>query len=769
MDGEPRVVDQPRASRAPWLATLGIAALAAGAGASGRTAVAAGGLGCVGALGLVAFAVSEAARRRQAADGHQVAAAPVRLLGAALVLLAVGGMLDLPLLSGRVAYDIGELVSLVGIVLALLAGYALLAARVHARALDMAVEALLVACSCGVVVFRVVVEPDLVAASAPVATITVHLVRAALGLVVVIEAGRLLALGSRDRGPALSLFTGSALIFVGQALDAGGALGAWSHVAWAAAPTAAGIGVTAASILHPGARDRPLFAKLAPTRVGAGRLGVVIVAVLIVPGQSALKLLAHDAVSVESVAVCSAILSLAVVAHLTALISEWTRVERRSQHDELTGLANRRNFHDRLALAIADAERRRGQVAVMFLDLDRFKLVNDSLGHATGNHLLEAVARRLTSHAPNGAVVARLQGDEFALIVPDMGPTDSRIAANQLLEKMREPYAMGRRKLYVTASIGISHFPDDGNEPDGLLRSADRAMYRAKELGRNNAQVHTADMRVTATGRVDIETALHGALERGELYLVYQPRVGLASGKVMGAEALLRWNHPTLGHVSPAHFIPIAEETGLIVPIGEWVLRSACHQLKKWQDSAFPELTVSVNLSPRQFQLQPVADMVARALRVTGLDPSWLELELTESLAMQDMEAVSETLADLAGMGVRCSIDDFGTGYSGLSYLSRFPLAAIKIDKSFVQGIDAVNGVGNQASIVLAVIALAKGLNVKVIAEGVETSDQLYFLLRNGCDEMQGNLFSPPVSVERFETLVMLERVAAGPGRLHVN
>jgi len=765
--GAPRIVEMSAASRLPWLITLVVAAIAGLAGL-GRPVVAAGGLGAVGLLGAVALVGGERARSRQAAAGQPVAAAPVRLLGTALVVLAVGKTLEIPLVTGGHWKDVGDSLSLLGIALALLAGYSLLAVRVHARALDMMLEALLVAMSAAVVVLRVVIEPDVIVGDASFSTVSVHLGAAGLCLVVVIAAARLLLLGSRYRGPAFSFLAGSLLLFAGEALDAGGAIGLWRELSWCAAPTAAGIGVAAASVLHPGARERPRFARLPPTRMGAARLGVVIVAVLLVPGLSAVKLLTHEPVSVEVVALSSALLSLVVVAHLTALIGEWARLERRSQHDELTGLANRRSFHDRLALAIGAAERRRDHVAVMFLDLDRFKLVNDSLGHATGNHLLEAVARRLNDHAPHGAVVARLQGDEFALIVFNVGPHGSLAAANTLLERLREPYAIGRRKLYVTASIGIAHFPEDGREPDVLLRGADRAMYRAKELGRNNAQVHTADMRVTATGRADIETALHGALERGELSLVYQPRVELATAKVTGAEALLRWDHPELGSVSPAQFIPIAEETGLIVPIGEWVLRSACHQLKKWQDSSFPALTVSVNLSPRQFQLQPVADMVARVLRITGLDASWLELELTESLAMQDMEAVSETLTDLADMGVRCSIDDFGTGYSGLSYLSRFPLAAIKIDKSFVQGIDAAEPVANQASIVLAVIALAKSLDVRVIAEGVETNDQLYFLLRNGCDEMQGNLFSAPVPVERFESLVMSARVAGGPGRLPI-
>jgi predicted signal transduction protein with EAL and GGDEF domain len=367
-------------------------------------------------------------------------------------------------------------------------------------------------------------------------------------------------------------------------------------------------------------------------------------------------------------------------------------------------------------------------------------------------------------------MIARLQGDEFALLVPDaVDGATSLAAANELIGAIGQPVTIAKRKLHVSGSIGIAHSPQDGREPEALLRSADRAMYRAKELGRNRAQLHTADIQAKVEGRFDIESALHGAAERGELRLLYQPKVDLRSGKVMGAEALMRWQHPEMGTISPADFIPIAEENGLIVQLGEWALLQACDQLRLWEKAGFPELTVSVNLSPRQFQLQHIPDLVASVLRLSGINPA--RLELTESLALQDPVVVSATLSDLRAMGVECSIDDFGTGWSGLSYLSHFPINALKIDKSFVQGIGDEHDpdqTGNQASIVLAIIAMAKGLNLRVIAEGVETPAQLYFLLRNGCDQMQGNLFSPPVTAERFEQLVMLERVAGGQGRLQL-
>ena len=470
-------------------------------------------------------------------------------------------------------------------------------------------------------------------------------------------------------------------------------------------------------------------------------------------------------------AVVAAAMSLLVVAYLIGLLQEWARIGHHAQHDELTGLPNRRYFHDRLAHALAQVasgiEEGEDGVSVLFLDIDRFKGVNDTLGHAAGNAVLQEVSRRLVELAPSDAVVARLQGDEFAVLFPIDGTDPKRAVdfAQDVLALISKPMLWSRRDVHVSVSIGIACFPIDGSEPESLLRSADRAMYRAKSVGRNNAQVHSEELRSAVEGRFGLESALHGAVGRGEMRLLYQPKVGLHNGQVMGAEALLRWQHPDLGLIPPDEFIPIAEETGLIVELGEWALLTACHQVKKWQDGGFPELTIAVNLSPRQFQLTRVEDLVARCLRASELDPRWLELELTESLALQNIDQVSATLTEIRAMGVQCSIDDFGTGWSGLSYLARFPVTCLKIDKAFVQSISADADSGH-ASIVLAIIALAKGLKLKVVAEGVETNTQLYFLLRNGCDEMQGFLFSPPVTADRFEELVMLERVAKGPGRL---
>jgi EAL domain-containing protein (putative c-di-GMP-specific phosphodiesterase class I) len=294
-------------------------------------------------------------------------------------------------------------------------------------------------------------------------------------------------------------------------------------------------------------------------------------------------------------------------------------------------------------------------------------------------------------------------------------------------------------------------------------------MYSAKDLGRGRAVLHTGALRAEMQSRFDLETDLHRAVDGGQLHLVYQPRVDLLNGEIVGAEALLRWHHPTLGSISPSRFIPIAEETGLIRPVGLYALREACRQLAAWEAAGLPRLLVSVNMSARQFELDRMADAVARVLRETGADPNWLELELTESLAHSDIDEVSSTLADLAEMGIRCSMDDFGTGYSGLSYLGRFPLHALKIDRAFVSAVDPAHSrgdIGDPASVVAAVIALGHSFGLRVIAEGVETHEQLRFMLDHGCDELQGHLFSPPVDPEGFESLLRLERSASGPNRL---
>jgi diguanylate cyclase (GGDEF)-like protein len=459
----------------------------------------------------------------------------------------------------------------------------------------------------------------------------------------------------------------------------------------------------------------------------------------------------------------SAAVSLLVVAYLVRLVQGRAVLEHRAHHDELTGLANRTLFQDRAAVAIAHTRRVDGHSAVLFLDLDRFKNVNDSLGHAVGNLLLQAVAKRLRGATRAEDTVARLGGDEFAVFLPQLnGPDEAALVAAKILENFNEPFTLNGHRVFASPSIGIALFPTDGDDADALLENADIAMYRAKQRGRRTFCTYDRSMNDTAHARLALESQLHGAIERGELRLHYQPKIHLPTGRVMGMEALLRWEHPELGLLQPSSFIALAEESGLIVPVGEWALEEACRQNQAWVVAGFEPLVVAVNLSLRQFQQQRIGDVTARILRTTGMDPALLELEVTESLAMQDPEEICATLLDLRELGVSCSIDDFGTGYSGLSHLAGFPVDKLKIDKSFVATIDT----HREAPIVVAVVALAHGLGLEVVAEGVETAEQLERLQELGCDEMQGFLFSRPVTADRFEQLLMLESISPGPGRL---
>jgi diguanylate cyclase (GGDEF)-like protein len=475
----------------------------------------------------------------------------------------------------------------------------------------------------------------------------------------------------------------------------------------------------------------------------------------------------------SAIALTTAALSVFVVIYLVHLVADRAKVEQLALHDDLTGLPNRVLYGNRLSQACAEADRTGGMVAAMFLDLDRFKTINDSLGHAAGNELLQAVARRLRGCIRAEDTVARLAGDEFALLMTNLAdPNDAVAVAEKIVEAFAEAFMVARRPLFVSASVGVALYPTDADAPEALLKNADAAMYKSKEQGRNTYRVYTAAMNVKAQNRLTLENSLHTAIENGELHLHYQPRVDLHSGAVVGMEALARWNHPELGPVSPGEFIPIAEETGLIIPLGEWVLHEACRQTQEWNEAGYAALTVAVNLSARQFELQNIPDVVAQVLRTTGLPAAQLELELTESLAVEEPHAIRATLMELKEIGVQCSIDDFGTGYSGLAYLTRFPLDRLKIDKSFVE--DIAEG-SDGARLVAAVIGLAHGLRMQVTAEGVETDEQLRFLLDNGCDEMQGYLFSQPIPPEEFERLiriggvihknglVALSRAKAGP------
>jgi len=442
----------------------------------------------------------------------------------------------------------------------------------------------------------------------------------------------------------------------------------------------------------------------------------------------------------------------AVIQDITERKRNEERLSYLAYYDSLTGLPNRQQVNDSLDRAMLEAASRERLVAVMFLDLDRFKNINDTLGHDVGDALLKEVAVRLKSSLRPGDSISRLGGDEFILILGNIAHiNDVTRVAQKILDQFIPPFRIAGRDLFISPSIGITLYPFDDDNPENLLRNADIAMYRAKELGRNNFQFYTPELNVRAARRLELETGLRRALENEEFILHYQPLVNMQTGKITGMEALLRWQHPEFGLIPPMDFIPLAEETGLIVPIGEWVLRTACAQIKTWHATGFSAMHVAVNLSSVQLQQKNFADTVKKALRETGLEPQYLDLELTESLLMHDMEAVEKILKELKGLGLLFSLDDFGTGYSSLSYLKRFPIDFLKIDRSFVNDI---NQDRYGAGIVRAIIVMAHTLGIKVIAEGVESAEQLEFLRAQGCDITQGYFCSEPLATETFTDLL---------------
>jgi len=428
------------------------------------------------------------------------------------------------------------------------------------------------------------------------------------------------------------------------------------------------------------------------------------------------------------------------------------RIQHLATHDPLTGLANRVLLVDLVSQALARAQRNGTRVALLFLDLDRFKTVNDSLGHQTGDRLLQAVAERLRQCVRSGDTVVRQGGDEFIVILSDVvGAQDVTGIAEKIRRAMAAPYALEGVEIVSSVSIGVSLFPDDAREIDTLIKNADAAMYRAKVQGRNTCQFFTPDMNVGALERLSMENGLRRALERAELHFDYQPQIDLASGGIIGAEALMRWEHPGVGAVSPTKFIPLAEESGLIVPLGEWGLLEACRQARAWQEAGLPAIPVAVNLSATQFRQQNLGETLAGALQTSGLAAGFLDLEITESMVMHNVEAGMLAVNQLRGLGLRLSIDDFGTGYSSLSYLRRFPIQRLKIDVSFLRDIATDPGA---AAITHAIIALGKGLQLRVLAEGVETREQLAVLRQQGCDEIQGYYFSRPVPADEIADML---------------
>lgn len=443
-----------------------------------------------------------------------------------------------------------------------------------------------------------------------------------------------------------------------------------------------------------------------------------------------------------------------------------SEIEHLAYNDPLTGLPNRSLFFDRVIISIAQATRQQHSVAVLFLDIDRFKDINDSLGHSLGDALLRAAAKRIRDCLRQGDTLSRFGGDEFTVLLPRIERVDDASSvASKILNTIRLPFQLAGRELVVSCSIGISLYPSDGLDAETLVKNADTAMYRAKESGRDNYQLFTPELNSRAVERLDLENRLRRASQTDELLLYYQPIVNLEKNTIHGFEALLRWRHPELGLLPPSQFIEAAEVSGLTVPIGEWVLREACVQAREWMIGHGVELAVSVNISARQLQEPELVEQVKRALKESGLPPRLLDLEITETNAMRNAEASSRVLHELRGLGVRIAMDDFGTGYSSLSYLRRFPVDLLKLDSSFLREIDR----STDSAIAIAVIEMARALGMKVVAEGVETDEQYDFLLRHGCELGQGYFFSEPMSADDCSDYIVtntVPRLSTGP--IHV-
>jgi diguanylate cyclase (GGDEF)-like protein/PAS domain S-box-containing protein len=427
-----------------------------------------------------------------------------------------------------------------------------------------------------------------------------------------------------------------------------------------------------------------------------------------------------------------------------------------AQHDGLTELPNRILLNDRLGQSMALVQRRKQKLALLFLDLDHFKHINDSLGHAIGDRLLQSVAKRLQSCVRSSDTVSRQGGDEFVILLSQVAHAkDAGVSAEKILLALSKPHRIDQHDIHITASIGIVTYPDDGTEVEVLLKNADFAMYQAKDSGRSNYQFFKSDLNATALERQVIEGGLRHAIERDELALYYQPKVNLATGAICGVEALIRWRHPLRGLLYPSQFMSVAEESGLIVPIGRWVLGEGCRQAKAWQDAGLPPMQIAINVSAVELRNKDFVEGVRTVLQETGLEPRYLELELTETYLMQDAKSTATVLETLKDMGVRLALDDFGTGYSSLSYMRRFPIDTLKIDQSFVRNLatDA-----DDASIVSAVINMGSSLHMRVVAEGIETREQLAMLREQHCPEGQGYYFSHPVIADRIAPLLKRDR-----------
>ena len=712
-----------------------------------------------GSLGVVAVGIGMAANTRCHRSRWRRA---WFLLWLAIVSRVAGTVMEVVGQQGSDGFPSGvHLLHGLGAVLALVGVDQLVRHRHPGRASDVLFEAVLTSTLLSVALWLLVVEPR-TDASVDELPILFAVAVAGIGLATLWVVVRLIWL--TDEHPVayryvaaglLCLVTVDAVVAGGLIEGAGfddryrSALSLWGYVLW---------GVAA---LHPSMRSSFEPVPYGATDLRPARVAFVVSAALLGPALLVVQTARGVDIGVVSELVAAVLVPLLVTIEMVRQVRERATREYLAQHDALTGLPNRVLFYDRLETALAHARRSDRRVGVMFLDLDRFKEVNDSLGHDVGNQLLQGVARRLRRCLREQDSVARLGGDEFTILLTDLDDAEAcGVVAEKVLRAFSEPFPVTGRDLFAATSIGVAVFPDDGVDADTLMKNADTAMYRAKANGRSGFEFYTRDMSTRAEVRHSLEGSLHRAIQRGELTLHYQPKVRRMDRSLTGVEALVRWNHPRLGSIPPSAFVPLAEESGLILPLGEWVLEEACRQAASWSLSRSEPIPVAVNVSARQFMHEPLEHVVQRVLDDTGLDPRLLELELTESVFLRDINAVNLTMHRLHDMGVRCSIDDFGTGFSGLSYLSRMPIDTVKIDGSFVNEIRT----DHPAPLLSAMIAMAKSLDLGVVAEGVETEEQAEFLLGQGCEQMQGYLFSRPLPVDELEQLLMLQEGTARAG-----
>jgi diguanylate cyclase (GGDEF)-like protein len=671
----------------------------------------------------------------------------VAALGVGLVLHVVATALRFGADDGGAVVGPSDAAALAGAACAIVGLVALLRERLGARAGDVVFEGVVAATAAGFVMWALLTGPSSAGAAQ---TAWGALLRFLLSWVVLWLAARLALLTDKNPGAYRHLVAAFFCVLSADALAISTAFGG-DAARQGRLPVLelAAYGLWVVGAAHPSLRAGvgPVFEHSdgSQRRQLAFSLGLV----LLVPAVLVLRVLRGDGLDLPVVLLGSGLLPLLVIVQLFRQVKGRAGAEHRAQHDALTGLPNRTLFNDRVDMALAQARRTGSRVAVMYLDLDRFKSINDSLGHGLGNELLQAVARRLAGSVRESDTVARMGGDEFTLLLPELTcAADAAEVADKVLRAFADPFLAGSQELFTTTSIGVALFPDDGVDSETLLMHADTAMYRAKTDGSNRCRFFTPDMSTRAQVMLSLESSLRHAIERRELELHYQPKVEMEGGRVVGLEALVRWNHPQLGYIAPSVFVPLAEETGLILPLGEQVVEMACRQTVAWVESGLAVLPVAVNLSARQFAQNRAEDLIASVLAETGLDPRLLEVEITESVFMRGLQATSESLERLRSLGVRCSIDDFGTGYSALHYLARMPVDALKIDRSFVSriGIDP-----SEEAIVEAIIALANSLRMNVIAEGVETEAQARFLRIRGCHQIQGYLFSPALPPEQLQ------------------